>query len=214
MIIESIRRIFHDDKYFVDRISELNEDGELEDLYKELQVDILDVVHDETEGDATKSDIWEVVIREGLYQGLAENPSVALEFLLTTTYGPTIEYKERLNLANDHSELIVLIGLSALVNDTVHQKNNRSNNIDQSESRDEVGSSNTSINNDSNDTSLDDNQNDSENTVLAVLGGFAIIFLLLSSIHSLISWSFHSYQLWLVLFIVLSMIFDEVLSNQ
>jgi len=213
MIRESIRGIFHDDKYFANRISELNGNGELEDLYKELQIDILDIVCDETEGEATKSDIWEVVIREGLYQSLAENPSVALEFLLTTTYGPTVEYKDRLNLANDHSELIVLIGLSALVNDTVHQKNNRSNNIDQSDPRAEVDSFNTTINNDSDDTGLDDNQDDSENTVLRGLAEFAVIILLFSSIHSLITLSIHSYQLWLSLSFVILIFIDEIVIN-
>lgn len=212
MIREYIRDIFHDNKYFEDRISELNENGELEDLYEQLQIDILDIVHEETEGEATKSDIWRVVIREGLYQGLTENPSVALEFLLTTTYGPTIEYKERLNLANDHSELIVLIGLSALVNDTVHQKNNRSNNIDQSESRNEPDSFNTTINNESDNTGVDDSQNDSENTVLRGLAELTVPLLLFSSIHSLISWSFHTYQFWLVLSFVI-LIFADVILN-
>lgn len=196
MIRESIRNIFHDNKYFEDRISELNENGELEDLYKELQIDILDIVHDETEDEATKSDIWGVIIREGLYQDLAENPSVALEFLLTTTYGPTIDYKERLNLANDHSDLIVLIGLSALVNDTIHQKNNRSKN------------------NDSDNTGLDNNQKDSENTVLAGLAELNVTLLLFSGIHALISWSFHSYQLWLVLSFVILVSAEVILNDQ
>ncbi|WP_276260571.1 restriction endonuclease [Haloglomus litoreum] len=53
--------------------------------------------------------------------------------------------------------------------------------------------------------------NESEDNVLDVLAGLAIISLLLSSIHSFISWSFHSYQIWLVLLYIISISANELL---
>lgn len=105
-----------------DWLPEFGENGELETFYRELQEDILDVAYDENKGNAPNSAIWEVVIREGLYQNLRENPSVAIGFLLTTAHGPISQYKEYLDLANEHSDVIVLVALSALVNDAVHRK--------------------------------------------------------------------------------------------
>lgn len=97
-------------------------DQRLEDFYKGLQRDILDAAQNETQQKVNKSDIWEIVIREGLYQNLVENPSVAIGFLLITTHGPTNEYKKRIELANNHNDVVVLVGLSALVNDTNQRK--------------------------------------------------------------------------------------------
>ena len=105
-----------------DWLPEFGTNGELEAFYWELQEDILDLAYDENNGNAPNSAIWEVVIREGLYQNLVENPSVAIGFLLTTTHGPTSQYKEYLDLANGHEDVIVLVALSALVNVAIHRK--------------------------------------------------------------------------------------------
>lgn len=59
-------------------LSEIGEIGDLASFYVGLQKKILDTVYTENEGSATTSDIWEIAIREGLYQNLIENPSVAI----------------------------------------------------------------------------------------------------------------------------------------
>jgi hypothetical protein len=108
-------------------LPEIDENGEIRTFYDELQTDLLDTAYYEKQDKPTKSDIWEIVIREGLYQNLIENPSVAIGFLLTSIHGPTSKYKQYLDLANDHSGVVVLIALSALVNDTVHRMDDHLN---------------------------------------------------------------------------------------
>jgi len=105
-----------------EELQRLETDGEIVDFYTELQSDILDITHTETYGQVTYADVWEVVIREGLYQNLTENPAVAFEFLLISTHGPSNEYQEYLNLATDHRDLICLLAVSALVNDTTYRE--------------------------------------------------------------------------------------------
>jgi len=103
-------------------LSEFDLDAKSESLYNELQTDILDTVYYESHGDVTTSNIWEIIIREGLYQNLTENPRTAFSFLLTTDHGPTADYKQYIDLTSSYGDLITLIGLSALVNDIKHLK--------------------------------------------------------------------------------------------
>lgn len=108
-------------------LPEIGKDGKIETFYDNLQIDLLDTAYYETQGKPARSDIWEIAIREGLYQNLIENPSVAIGFLLTTVHGPTSGYKEYLDLADDHSGVVVLVALSALVNDTINRMENQLN---------------------------------------------------------------------------------------
>lgn len=94
---------------------------DIEELYNELQQDLIDTAKKESDGKPTKNNIWEIIIREGLYQNLVEHPHIGFGFLLSTTHGPTREYKEYLNLASNFDEVVILVALSALVNDTSHQ---------------------------------------------------------------------------------------------
>lgn len=103
-------------------LSEFDSDTRSEAFYDELRTDILDTAYYECDGSVTAADIWEIIIREGLYQNLSENPKAAFGFLLTTDHGPATGYKQYLDLTNSYGDLITLIGLSALVNDIVHLK--------------------------------------------------------------------------------------------
>lgn len=103
-------------------ITEIDQHDQVETFYGDLQSNLIDTVYRDCETEPTVSDIWEIIIREGLYQNLKENPSVAIGFLLTTNHGPTSTYKNYLDIANQHQDLVVLVALSALVND-VKKKN-------------------------------------------------------------------------------------------
>jgi hypothetical protein len=103
-------------------LSEVDLDAESEIPYDELLTDILDTTYDKNDGDLTTSNIWEIIIQEGLYQNLTENPRTAFGFLLTTDHGPTADYKQYIELTSNYGDLITLIGLSALVNDIEHLK--------------------------------------------------------------------------------------------
>lgn len=94
----------------------------LESFYSDIQAQILDTSYREKDYEVTGSDIWEIIIREGLYQNLVENPSVAIGFFLITDRGPTGKYREYLNLADNYSDVLVLVATSALVNDTLDKK--------------------------------------------------------------------------------------------
>lgn len=100
-----------------------DEGNRLKEFYEELQRDILDTAYDRKDREVKKSDIWKIVIQEGLYQNLVENTSVALGFFLTTSHGPEYSYNEYLDLANGYNDIVVLVALSALVNDISHREN-------------------------------------------------------------------------------------------
>lgn len=104
-------------------LSNIDGNEQLREFYNELQRDILDVAYNEKDCTVKKSDIWKVVIQEGLYQNLVENVSVAIGFFLITSYGPRADYKEYLDLADDYDDVVVLVALSALANDTNHREN-------------------------------------------------------------------------------------------
>lgn len=133
MIRKFIKWISPKKRQYSDRVSGIENIDEVKEFYENIQWDILEYAHEEYDGKVTKANIWEIVIREGLYQNLTENPSVALGFLLNTTHGPTSTYKEYLELANNHSEVMVLIAISALVNDAESQRKGWLNDIYQNE---------------------------------------------------------------------------------
>jgi len=99
-----------------------DDNSEIEDFYNELQEDLIHTARDESDGKPSKSGLWEIIIREGLYQNLTKYPHVAIGFLLVTNHGPTGDYKEYLELADDTSDVIILIALSALVHDISHRR--------------------------------------------------------------------------------------------
>lgn len=104
-----------------DWVSRIYQHDEFKTFYENLQTDLIDTVYNENETDTSVSDIWDVIIREGLYQNLTENPSVAIGFLLVTSQGPTSSYIDYLDIAEDHQDVIVLVALSALLNDLMNK---------------------------------------------------------------------------------------------
>jgi len=122
MIKDLLNNLFGTNRSYEEDLQRLETDGEIVDFYTELQSDILDTTQAETDVQVTHADVWEVVIREGLYQNLTENPAVAFEFLLISTHGPSNGYQEYLNLATDHRDLICLLAVSALVNDATYRE--------------------------------------------------------------------------------------------
>lgn len=107
---------------FENQIEEIKHRNELEDFYHEIRQEIVDTVEGEVSGEMTTEDIWEVVIREGLFQNLTEHPSVALSILVITSHGPSREYKQYFDIVEDYSGLVSIVAISALVNDIVHRK--------------------------------------------------------------------------------------------
>lgn len=122
MIRNLLSNLFGGNHFYTKDLERLETDGEIEEFYTELQLDVLDVVRAETEGMVVQADIWEIAIQEGLFQNLTENPAVAFEFLLISAHGPSIEYMEYIDLASDHQEVVCLLALSALVNDAIYRE--------------------------------------------------------------------------------------------
>lgn len=104
-------------------LSNIDGTDQLEEFYDGLQRDILDIAYEEKDREVEKADIWKIVIQEGLYQNLLENISVAIGFFLVTSHGPEYDYSEYLDLANGHNGIVVLVAVSALINDVSNREN-------------------------------------------------------------------------------------------
>jgi hypothetical protein len=139
MLRDYLKNLFGNSDQIHEKVHQINQSDELEEFYHELQEDILDTAHAENKLKVTRTDIWEIIIREGLYQNLTENPSIAIGFLLITNHGPTATYKRHLDLADNHNQVIILIALSALVKDVEHLNKGRMDNIRQGESKYTIG---------------------------------------------------------------------------
>lgn len=139
MIRNLLSNLFGGNHFHTKDLERLETDGEIEEFYTELQFDVLDVVRAETEGMVVPADIWEIAIQEGLFQNLTEHAAIAFEFLLISTHGPSIEYQEYLNLANDHQEVVCLLALSSLVNDAIYRERKSIEGVNETETTTALG---------------------------------------------------------------------------
>jgi hypothetical protein len=90
------------------------------ELYRRMMTEILNTARDWKTERVQPEDLWDAAFREGFYRRLSENPNLASEFLLITERGPTWHYQKYLNMIEDYDDLLALVALSALVNDTLH----------------------------------------------------------------------------------------------
>lgn len=101
-------------------IEKLKEGVDIKEFYHKLRQDILSTAKAESPERMDSDDVWDIVIREGLFQSLSENPSASFSILVITSYGPDGEYMNYLNITEDYSDLLAMVALSALVNDVIH----------------------------------------------------------------------------------------------
>lgn len=103
-----------------DRQSQRNNEPKSANLYTRMMLEILNTARDWKTERVQPEDLWDAAFRDGFYEKLSEDPTLAYEFLIITDRGPTWHYQKYLNTINGSNDLLALISLSALINDALH----------------------------------------------------------------------------------------------
>lgn len=97
------------------------------EIYRVMQLELLNTTRDGPDDHVQPEDLWAAVFADGYYETLSDDPTLASNFLTVTDRGPTWHYKKHISEAEAPSDVLALVAISALINDTLHQNNSRKN---------------------------------------------------------------------------------------